>query len=440
MTELIIDNFAGGGGASTGIEMAIGRSVDIAINHDKAAIDMHKTNHPDTKHYCESVWEVDPLEATGGKPVALTWFSPSCQHFSKAKGAAMLDSKIRGLAWAALRWAAKVNPRVIMLENVEEFQTWGPLDSSGKAIPYKKGVFFRNFIKQLKEKGYDVEYKVLKACDYGVPTIRKRFFMVARCDGKPIVFPQATHGPRKSQDVKSGKLKPYIPAKDIIDLGISGQSIFERDKPLSEATMRRIGNGLKKYCFCDEPSFETKDFMIQVGYGDPEGKRVLDLEKPIGTVTAGGNKFGLVTCFLTQQFKSSIGQSLEEPLNSITTVNKAGLVTAFLVKYYGNDKNGQSLDEPLHTITTKDRFALVEVKGVKYEVKDITLRMLQPRELYRAHNFPEDYKIDKYYDGRKVTKKEQLAKVGNSVPPTMSEVLVRANLPEYCRRSEGENR
>ncbi|MAK55464.1 MAG: type II restriction endonuclease subunit M, partial [Pusillimonas sp.] len=187
--ELIIDNFAGGGGASCGIEQALGRHVDVAINHDPEAVAMHEANHPQTRHYCESVWDVNPLEVTQGRPVGLAWFSPDCKHFSKAKGGKPVEKKIRGLAWIVLRWAALVRPRVIILENVEEFKTWGPLTDDGRPCPNRKGQTFRSFVRQLQEKGYAVETRELRACDYGAPTIRKRLFMIARCDGQPIVWP-----------------------------------------------------------------------------------------------------------------------------------------------------------------------------------------------------------------------------------------------------------
>lgn len=235
--EIIVDNFAGGGGASTGIELATGLSVDIAINHDPAAIAMHQVNHPDTEHYCESVWEVDPREAAKGRPIGLAWFSPDCKHFSKAKGGKPVEKGIRGLAWVAVRWAATVSPRVIILENVEEFQTWGPLTEDGKPDPAKKGKTFRSFVRALNRHGYKVEWRELKACDYGAPTIRKRLFLIARRDGRPIVWPEPTHGDPKSAAVKSGKLKPWRTAAEIMDWSLETPSIFNRKKPLSENTL-----------------------------------------------------------------------------------------------------------------------------------------------------------------------------------------------------------
>ncbi|WP_139905633.1 DNA cytosine methyltransferase [Clostridium thermarum] len=464
--EIIVDNFAGGGGASTGIELAIGHSVDIAINHDPAAIAIHKANHPETEHYCESVWDVDPRKAVRGRPVGLAWFSPDCKHFSKAKGGTPVNKNIRGLAWVAVRWAATVRPRVIILENVEEFKTWGPLikDENGNYYPdpSKAGYTFEHFVKSLRKLGYTVEWKELRACDYGAPTIRKRLFLIARCDGKPIVWPEPTHGDPNSEEVKSGKLKPWKTAAEIIDWSIPCPSIFDREKPLAESTLRRIARGIQKFVidnprpflvqvnhsgnewhYCREldkpfPTVTAKHgfglvspVLIQMGYGDQEGKRVLDLNKPLGTITAGGNKFGLVTAFISQQFKNSIGQSLLKPLWTTTAVNKANLVTAFLLKYYGADI-GQDINSPLHTVTTKDRFGLVTVEGQDYQIVDIGMRMLQPHELFKAQGFPENYIIDHDYTGKAYPKTAQVARCGNAVPPPFAEALVRANLPELC--------
>lgn len=225
--ELIVDNFAGGGGASTGIELATGRSVDIAINHDPAAIAMHRANHPNSRHYCENVWDVDPIEACGGRPVGLAWFSPDCKHFSKAKGGKPVEKAICGLAWVAIKWAKLVRPRVIILENVEEFTTWGPL-LDNFPDPARKGETFRRFVHALRRYRYNVEWSELRACDYSAPTIRKRFFLIARCDGLPIVWPDPTHGDPKSIFVASGMLQPYRTAAEIIDWTIPCPSIFSR--------------------------------------------------------------------------------------------------------------------------------------------------------------------------------------------------------------------
>lgn len=406
MSELIIDNFAGGGGASCGIELATNTIVDIAINHDPQSIRMHKTNHPYTKHYCENVWEINPKEVVGNNSVALCWFSPSCTHFSRAKGNVPVDKNIRGLAWVALRWAATVKPKVIMLENVKEFQTWCPV-IDGRPDIKNKGRTFNSFINALKRQGYKVEYKVLKACDYGTPTTRERFFMVARCDGKQIKWPNPTNGEG---------LSPYIPAKDIIDWSIPCKSIFNRKKPLSDNTLRRIAKGIYKFIDKNEGVYTFDDkaaVLLQMGYGDKEGKRSMDLNKPLGVVTAGGNKFGLASVTLEE------GKLPKEYIKS------------FLIKYYGCGI-GQSIYEPLDTVTTKDRFGLVNIHEKDYVITDISMRMLQPRELFNAQGFPDYYIIDYDYEGKKYPKSEQIARCGNAVPPPLVSALVRSNLPELC--------
>lgn len=276
--ELIIDNFAGGGGASCGIELALGRHVDIAINHDPEAVGMHAMNHPQTEHHCESVWDVDPLDLVKGRPVGLAWFSPDCKHFSKAKGGKPRDKKIRGLAWVAMRWAALVRPRVIFLENVEEFKTWGPLLEDGNPCPQRKGDTFRSFVRQLQEKGYVVDWRELRACDFGAPTIRKRLFLIARCDGKPIVWPEPTHGAPTSAAVLAKQRKPWRTAAECIDWSIQCPSIFERTKPLAEATQRRIARGLRRYVIDSADPFIVK--LQQNSIGQPLGE-------PLHTVMAG---------------------------------------------------------------------------------------------------------------------------------------------------------
>lgn len=497
--EIIVDNFAGGGGASTGIEMATGLSVDIAINHDPAAIAMHKANHPETEHYCENVWDVDPVEATKGRPVALCWLSPDCTHHSKARGGKPRKKNIRGLAWVAVRWAATVKPRVIILENVEEFVTWGPLLPNGQPDPERKGRTFKSFVKALKKHGYKVEWRELRACDYGAPTIRKRLFMIARCDGKEIVWPEPTHGDFDSKEVKEGKLLPWRTSAEVIDWSIPCPSIFERKRPLAENTMRRIARGIKRFVI-DNP----KPFIVRIGHtgfggdrmqyeldkplttittkaehclvtpflgvnttghpgGSPEeplrtvttgghhmlvapflssyytettenGVRGHKVGQPLHTITAGGNRFGLVAAFIAKHYGGNYngpGSSLTEPLSTITVKDHNALVTAFLLKYYGADV-GQSVNDPLHTITTKDRFGLVTLKGKQYQIVDIGMRMLQPHELYAAQGFPDNYIIDRDYEGNPITKTNQVAKCGNSVPPPFAEALVRANLPEMC--------
>lgn len=429
--EIIVDNFAGGGGASTGIELATGLSVDIAINHDPAAIAMHKANHPDTEHYCESVWDVDPVEACKGRKVGLAWFSPDCKHFSKAKGGKPKDKNIRGLAWIAVEWAIAVKPRVIMLENVEEFQTWCPLDENGYPIKEKEGDIFRSFVKSLEALGYEVQFKELKACDYGAPTTRKRFFMVARCDGKQIHWPEPTHGDSKSLAVQVGKLKPWRTAGEIIDWSIGTPSIFNRKKPLADNTMRRIARGIQRFVINNPTPFIVR--IGQTGFG---GDRLqYELEKPLTTITTKAEHC-LVTPFLATYYTETTengvrGQTLSEPIATIPTANRFGLVNAFLTKYYGSDV-GQNVNEPLHTITTRDRFGLVTLKGKDYQIVDIGMRMLQPHELFAAQGFPSNYIIDRDFTGKVYPKTKQVARCGNAVPPPFADALVRANLPEMC--------
>lgn len=443
--EIIVDNFAGGGGASTGIEMATGLSVDIAINHDPAAIAMHKANHPDTEHYCESVWDVDPVKAVKGRPVGLAWFSPDCKHFSKAKGGKPVEKKIRGLAWVAVRWAATVRPRVIMLENVEEFKTWGPLKDGHPDIS-KKGRTFKSFINALKKLGYEVDWRELRACDYGAPTIRKRFFLIARCDGRPIVWPAATHGEPNSPEVKSGKLKTWRTAAEIIDWSIGTPSVFERKKPLAENTMRRIARGLKKFVIDNpapfiapvKPSGNDNRNLVSAfltSYYTETTKnevRGVSLNDPLHTITAGGNRFGLVTSHMIKFRGQNIGHPVTEPLHTITAGGThLGEVRAFLMAYYGASV-GQGLNEPLHTITTRDRFGLVTIHGQDYQIADIGMRMLQPHELYAGQGFPPNYIIDRDHEGKPYPKTEQVARCGNAVPPPFADALVMANLPEMC--------
>jgi len=433
--EIIVDNFAGGGGASTGIEMATGLSVDVAINHDPDAIEMHKANHPDTEHYCESVWDVDPSDVVKGRKVGLCWLSPDCKHFSKAKGGKPVNKTIRGLAWVAVRWAAKVKPRVIILENVEEFKTWGPLTKDGKLDPEKKGYTFRSFVNALKRQGYQVEWKELKACDYGAPTTRKRLFLIARCDGKQIQWPEATHGDPEEMNVQLGLKKPYRTAAEVIDWTLDCPSIFERKKPLAENTMRRIARGMKRFVV-NNPN----PFIVRIGQTGFGGDRMqYALEQPLTTITTKAEHC-LVTPFLstyyTETNKNEVrGQTLTQPIHTIPTANRFGLVTAFLLKYYGTD-TGQNLEDPLHTITSRDRFGLVKVHGQDYQIADIGMRMLQPHELYKAQGFPSEYIIDRNHSGKKYPKTKQVARCGNSVPPPFAEHLVRENLPELCVKKD----
>lgn len=366
--ELIVDNFAGGGGASTGIELALGRSVDIAINHDAQAVAMHQINHPQTTHFCESVWDVNPLDVTSGRPVGLAWFSPDCKHFSKAKGGKPVEKKIRGLAWIVIRWAALVRPRVIMLENVEEFKTWGPLTQDGQPCPDRKGQTFRSFIHQLQEKGYAVETRELRACDYGVPTIRKRLFLIARCDGQPIVWPAPTHGAPDSDGVKSGALKPWRTAAECIDWSLACPSIFERAKPLADNTMKRIARGLKRYVL------DSADpFIVKVNHSG-DGFRGQPISEPVATLTA-KHGTGLVVPYLTEHANGSRQRTFraDEPLRTQCAQTKGGhfaVVAPVISTYYGEKRDGETrgirLDQPLRTQTTENRHALVSAFMAKH--------------------------------------------------------------------------
>lgn len=527
--ELVIDLFAGGGGASTGIEQAIGRHVDIAVNHDPEAVSLHEANHPQTRHFISDVFEVDPVEVTAGQPVGLLWASPDCKHFSKAKGGKPVSKKIRGLAWVVVRWAETVRPRVICLENVEEFQTWGPLGDDDRPCPIRRGETFREWKAALEALGYVIEHRELRACDYGAPTIRKRLFLVARCDGQPIVWPEATHG--------AGR-RPYRVAADCIDWSIPCPSIFERERPLADATLRRIAHGIKRYVLdaarpfivpvthnqgsnvqpVDEPLRTVTTAkrgelalavptLVQTGYGERPGQapRVPGLDKPLGTCVD-GQKHGLVAAFLAKHFGGEpqpgktaadlrapaptvlatggpqgvvsaqlvgcggrAGQSrprdASEPVQTITAKGDTCLVTshlshfytsntrggegdvakplktvtaggwhaaevrALLLKYYGTDQDPQ-LQEPLHTVTTKDRFGVVTVHGEDYVIADIGMRMLQPRELYRAQGFPDSYRIDRGADGKPLSKAAQVRMCGNSVCPPLARAIVAANYAE----------
>ena len=532
--ELVIDLFAGGGGASTGIEQAIGRAVDVAVNHDPEAVSLHQANHPQTRHFVSDVLEVDPLAVTEGQPVGLLWASPDCKHFSKAKGGKPVSKKIRGLAWIVIKWVKALkptnrHPKVICLENVEEFQTWGPLGPDNMPCPQRKGKTFQRWKKTLENLGYVVEHRELRACDYGAPTIRKRLFLVARRDGAPIVWPEPTHGAPESLPVKSKKVLPWRTAAECIDWSILAPSIFERTRPLADATCRRIAKGIVRYVIDAatpfivpmthsggdrvHPSSEplrtittarrgelalAVPTLIQTGYGERPGQspRVPGLDKPLGTLV-GGQKHALVAAFMAKHYGGVVGHGLHgEPLhtvtasdhNSLVTANLVGVgaragqsrprglneplatitakadvaistshlmvnttghpggatneplhtvttgghhaeVRAFLVKYYGTDQD-PVLREPLHTVTTKDRFGLVMVQGEPYAIVDIGLRMLTPRELYRAQGFPESYAIDKGADGRHLTKTAQVRMCGNSVCPPLARAIVAANYSE----------
>ena len=450
--ELIVDNFAGGGGASTGIEDATGCCVDIAINHDPEAIKMHKANHPYTEHYCEDVWQVDPVKACKGHPVGLAWFSPDCKHFSKAKGGKPKDKFIRGLAWVACRWAGLVRPRVIMLENVEEFKTWGPLNRGHHPIKNKQGKTFEKFVQQLMDLGYEVQYRELIAADYGAPTMRKRFFLIARCDSEPIVWPKPTHAPADSEKVIARLLKPYVGAYTQLDFSLPCPSVFDTAeeikkkygiravRPLARKTMDRIARGVKKFVLDNPDPFiiedESEDIKmpILIQYHSETTKdevRGQGIEDPIMTVDS-SNRYGLVTSFISKFYKSGTGQDMREPLHTITAGDgHFGEVRAFLTKYYGSG-TGQDIKEPLDTITAQDRFGLVTIYGTEYQIVDIGLRMLEPKELYGCQGFPEDYIIDRDCEGKAYPRAEQVRRCGNAVCPPIPTALVRANLKELC--------
>ena len=586
--KLIVDLFAGGGGASTGMEWALGRSPDIAVNHDPEAVALHQVNHPHTKHFCESVFDVVPQEVCGGRPVGDLWMSPDCKHFSKAKGGKPVSKRVRGLAWVGKRWAATVRPERIYLENVEEFKDWGPLVRvNGEWKPCKKrsGRTFRNFVRELQRLGYDVDWRELRACDFGAPTIRKRLFLVARCDGQPIEWPDMTHGDPKHAAVRSGQLLPWRTAADCIDWSLPCPSIFTRKRPLVENTLRRVAKGVKRYVIdspspyfvpatrgkrlvvapslhangstqrtfaIDEPlrtqcatvkgghfalqatmllkhyggvvgtpmnapvsTITTVDHhslaaatLIQTGYGERSGQspRVPHVDKPLGTAVAGGVKHAVVAANLVRHFGESVGSPVDDPMGTVMPdgMGKTGLVAtclarnfghsvaapmdapvgtvttkqtealvasslvkmygtcqagqpvdaplatvtangrggghiaevrAFLLKYYGADQDPR-LEQPLHTITTRDRFGLVLVKGELYEISDIGMRMLAPRELYRAQGFPDTYIIDYVViDGRKkkLTATAQVRMVGNSVSPNVACAVVQANTAKRLR-------
>lgn len=613
-SEIIVDNFAGGGGASTGIELATGRVVDIAINHDPDAIIMHKTNHPHTTHYQASVWDVDPVEVCRGRKVGLAWFSPDCKHFSKAKGGKPVDKNIRGLAWIVLRWAGTVRPRVIILENVEEFQTWGPV-RKGKPVKKLTGQTFRKWLDQLRNLGYAVEWRELVAADYGAPTTRKRFFLIARCDGRPIVWPTTTHAPADRPEVKAGLRQPWRSAAEIIDWSLPTPSIFDtkesiREKynltaqrPLRPNTMARVARGVDKFVIKtaspflvvvnhsgefrgQDPGEPLQTVTSKHGYGvampvmvaigqtgggnrcrsveSPTHTQVSKAEEcvaspvlapwtvtnttnstghpvsePVDTARTGGgggqlsaaslvqyhteqgervrgqgidaplltvdasNRYGLSAVCLEKYYGTATGQGAVEPLHTITAKDREGVVAASLSKFYGGvvgaemshplptvtsiDHNavqmahmakfygtefGEPMSRPLSTVTAsgahhglvtttvvpvshvsdlknwpkirellntycgyglkENEVILFQITGGLYYMADIGLRMLTPRELYRANGFPDDYIIDRDYTGKEYGKAKQVARCGNAVPPPFATALVRANLPEWC--------
>lgn len=431
-SSLIVDCFAGGGGASVGIEKALGRYVDIAINHDPMAIKMHKANHPHTMHLTEDVFEVNLARKLKGRHVELLWASPDCTSHSKAKGGQPRESGLRMLPWAVYKHCKIIKPSIIIMENVEEIQDWGPLDDNGYPIMERKGEEYKKFISKMKLLGYKIETKELVAADYGAPTTRKRWYAIFRRDGKDIVWPEPTHN-RLGID---GKQK-WVSCDRYIDWSDLGNSIFNRNKPLADATLKRIANGIKKYVINAEKPYivnnnEAYSFIIQYHSEQKEGDaRGQLLTEPLKTIDT-SNRYGLVTAFITKFYKTGIGQGCDEPLHTITTSpGHFGLISAFLIKYYGTGDGCQEITRPLDTITTKDRFGLVnvvtEINGEKYIIKDIFLRMLKPRELMLMQGFPDDYIIDRDSDGNMYPIAAQVARIGNSVVPIVAEALVNAN-------------
>lgn len=416
--ELVVDLFAGGGGASCGIEQGIGRPVDIAVNHDPMAITMHEANHQQTRHFCESVFSVNPVEVTGNQPVGLLWASPDCTHHSKAKGGKPVSAKRRGLAWVVVKWARRTRPRVIMLENVEEFEDWGPVipkkgpdgqvlrfpDGKPQLVPCpeRKGQEFRKFIGQLERIGYQVEWRQLRACDYGAPTIRKRLFLIARRDGRQIVWPAATHGQPESLPVRRGKIKPYRTAAECIDWSIPCPSIFERKKPLAENTMRRIAQGMKRFVLEAEEPFIVKANHCAPGYDQFRGQGLLE---PLQTVTA-SNGYALVTPYVTKFRNGAVGHRADEPMHTVTANSfvkrpggaaPIGLVAPTMIAIdHGSARSGcnWSAQEPLTTITTENRHALVTaflakhyggVVGIPANVPTGTVTTVDHHSVVAAH-------------------------------------------------------
>lgn len=451
----VIDCFAGGGGASTGIEAALGRACDVAVNHDPKAIAMHKANHPLTTHVTEDIFEADLRHLVGDAPVRLMWASPDCTSHSRAKGGTPRKSGLRMLPWAVHKHAAELSPDVICMENVPEIRKWGPLDEDNKPIKSREGEEYRRFVDAMGELGYEFECRELVASDFGAPTSRKRWYAVLRRDGKPIRWPEPTHG-----DGMFGL--PPVPAASCIDFSNVGASIFERKRPLADATCRRIARGIAKFVI-DDPD----PFIVPIGYGERRGQkpRLASIHDPLPTIVAGGTKhylctpiitrfnqnalgqrcdmplqtittggagpFGLVTPFIMKYYGGVTGQRVDRPIGTITAGfgGHFALVSAFLIKYYGTG-DGQSVSDPLSTITTRDRFGLVTctIDGETYAIADIYLRMLTPEELKRAQGFPVDYVIDRYYDGTPVPKKQQVKMIGNSVVPAMARAIVAANV------------
>ncbi|WP_126053219.1 DNA cytosine methyltransferase [Sphingomonas sp. S-NIH.Pt1_0416] len=362
MRPLVIDNFAGGGGASTGIERATGRAIDVAINHDPEAVAMHLANHPGTKHYCQSILAVDPLDATGGAPVALVWFSPDCKHHSKAKGGKPREKNIRDLAWVVVHWAERLlkatpdgsgAPQVIMLENVEEFRQWGPLDEDGRPIKERQGEEFDLWCRRLKRLGYKLQYRELRACDYGAPTSRKRLYLIARRDGQPIVWPEPTHGKPGSPEVLSGKRLPWRTAAECIDWSIPCPSIFSRKRPLKDATLRRIAHGTMRYVIN-----AAKPFIVDTAYTNTRASRIFDPQDPVRTVTtqAQHSVADAAIVPITHTSDPTRVHDPADPMRTITTANggefaRATVTLAPHVTKFRTGSVGSDAAAPMPTVT-----------------------------------------------------------------------------------------
>lgn len=552
--ELIIDCFAGGGGASEGIHIALGRSPDYAINHDEQALAMHAINHPNTVHLSKNIFHVDPMDVVQRRPVGVLWASPDCKHFSRAKGGKPLKRHIRDLAWSVVLWAKRARPRVIFLENVPEFREWGPLTIEGRPCPTRKGQTFKKWKSELRRLGYKIEIKEIRACDFGAPTIRKRLFIIARRDGEKIIWPKPTHAPKLAPSTLKGITERYLTAgHDVVDYSIICPSIFATKqqvkeqyglivkRPLVDATLSRIAKGLYRYVInCDNPFIVTQELMekslqrslspfitygqhggnnrsaadpihtitaspkdqnalvapqlvkfdnskavaafmakhntgavgssmnepvhtiVGNGHGKNEGgatpmgvvaasmislrgsnRRNADIDAPLHTVSAGGTHAALVSTHISRQFGQGIGSDMESPIGTITAggAGKASLVAAFLSKYNGTFQNSQ-ISEPAHSETTRERLSLVtvQVNGETYIVEDIGMRMLTPRERFRAQGFRESYEIEHGLksDGKIISLNQsaQGRMCGNSVPPPVVAALISANVPELVEIKE----
>jgi len=498
LQEIVVDSFAGGGGASTGIELALqalgvpDAAVDIAINHSGPALAMHEANHPAALHLESDIWTVDPLATTAGRPVGLMWASPDCRHFSRAKGSTPVSKKVRGLAWSILHWAEQVQPRIVILENVEEFTTWGPLIVGPKGYeipdPERVGETFKAWVAGFKKAGYRVEWKVLRACDYGAPTIRRRLYIIMRRDGEKIVWPKATHGDPTSPAVRAGRRLPWVTAAEIIDWSLAcppilmtreegraytaatGRKII---RPLADNTLARIAAGFKRYVLkAATPSF------ITTYYGESAGKndRAAPVNEPLRTITT-EPRFGVVEArlapFLSAYYGSDQDTPVTDPLHTVTTKDRFDVIQAtlapFMTAHYGSDV-GSPVTSPVRTITgipkvepvvgklvrppltpehlvSAQRVAdFLRAEGVWQEeglvtigehvVVDMGMRMLTPRELARAQGFPDNYILAAPYQGGTLSESDQRHKLGNSVCPPVAQALVAANYRPQSRSTE----